>query len=125
MFGIFKRLKWYRGAISFTSDCKEDIKNSTLRFIESFVKENNIKANDILLIIVIAPKNLSSAYPCTFIRKNNCNIQCITVSDIEVKNTPQNILRFLIQVKTNRKLKDLYLDGAKDLKEIIDKLTNE
>ena len=122
MIRFFKKIFWVRGAISFNEDKKEDIEKTVLKFINAFQTKYKIKSNDILVIFIIAPKNLTSSYPCTFLRKNGFTFPCITSSDILIKDTPQNILRFLIQCKSYKKPEDLYLDDAVSLRDKIDKL---
>ncbi|MFN3411713.1 MAG: chorismate mutase [Exilispira sp.] len=122
MLNILKREFWARGAISFNEDSIEEIEKVTLKFIYTFLSKNKIKSSNIIFLMIIAPKGLHSCYPCSFIRRNGFNFPCITVSDIEVSNSPQNILRFVIQYKSYKKIEDLYLDDAIKLKSIIDKI---
>jgi monofunctional chorismate mutase len=119
MLGIIKRRFWIRGAISFKEDNKIEIEKATIKFIKSFLEINKIKPKDILLIMIVAPKNLHSSYPCTFLRENGYDFPCITFSDIEVLGTPQNIIRFVINCKSMKKVKDLYLDDASKLRDIL------
>lgn len=122
MFRIFKKFYWVIGAISFLDDNPKDLENATIKFMKSFLDINKMKEKDLILVMIIAPKNLHSSYPCTFLRLNYFTFPCITLSDIEVKGTPQNILRFVIQCRCFKKPKDLYLEEAAKLKDIIDKL---
>lgn len=122
MLNLIKKTYWIRGAISFTKDSPDEIEKATIKFIKHFMAMNKIKEKDILILMIIAPGNLHSSYPCTFIRKNGYKFPCITLSDIEVKNTPDNILRFVIQIKSFNKVKDLYMEEATLLKEKIDNI---
>lgn len=122
MLDILKREFWARGAISFNEDSIEEIEKATLKFIYTFLSKNKIKASNIIFLMIIAPKSLHSCYPCSFIRRDGFNFPCITVSDIEVSNSPQNILRFVIQYKSNKRIEDLYLDDAIKLKSSIDRI---
>ncbi len=119
---LIKKLFWSRGAISFKSDNAKDIEDCVIRFFNTFLIANKLKEKDIQSMIVIAPQNLHSCYPASFFRKNGYNFPSITAADIYVENTPQNIIRFMIQVKSIKKPIDLYLDEAKFLKDKIDKL---
>ncbi len=122
IFNFLKKTYWVRGAISFKNDNKKDIEESTIKFIKNFIFENKLTTKDILLVIIVAPNNLKSSYPCSFLRINSFNFPCITASDIIIEDTPQNILRFLIQCKSFSKPKELYLYEAAFLKEKINRL---
>ncbi len=124
MLELLKRKFWVKGAISFEKDDKIEIEKRTIQFIESFLKLNKIKDKDIILMMIIAPAELHSAYPCTFIRKKGFKFPCMTFSDINVYGSPQNILRFIVHCKSYKRVKDLYLEEALKLKEILDKNLN-
>lgn len=122
MIEILKKEFWARGAITFNEDSINEIEKVTIKFIETFLSKNKIKPYNILFLMIIAPKSLHSCYPCSFIRRKGFNFPCITISDIEVLNAPQNILRFVIQYKAFKKVEDLYLDDAIKLKSSLDKI---
>jgi len=119
MLNIIKKNFWIRGAISFKEDNKNEIERVTIKFIKSFLEINKLKPKDILLIMIVAPKNLHSSYPCTFLRKNGYNFPCITFSDIEVLGSPQNIIRFVVHCRSIKKIKELYLDEASKLRDVL------
>lgn len=117
---ILQKLLDVRGAISFKEDNYTSIESAILKFFSIFLSKNKLKNANILSVIVVAPPSLKSCYPCSILRKNGFTFPCITVSDILVDGTPQNILRFLIRIKSNKKVEALYLEEAENLLKNID-----
>ncbi len=110
-----------RGAITVDEDTQEALEQATVELYSKMIAQNDIKTEDISHIMFTLTKDLKSAFPAKFVRKN-FKIQyvpLICVNEMDIEPSLKKCLRILMVVNTEKKqdeIKHVYLGGAKILR---------
>lgn len=110
-----------RGAITVDEDNQEMLEKATVELYGKMVELNDIKTEDISHILFSLTKDLKSAFPAKFVRRN-FQIQYVPllcVNEMEIEPSLKHCLRILMVVNTEKSQEDIkhvYLGGAKILR---------
>ena len=110
-----------RGAITVTEDTQEALEKATIELYSKIIERNDIKTEDISHILFTLTKDLKSAFPAKFVRRN-FNIQYVPLlcfNEMDIEPSLKRCLRILLVVNTEKKqneIKHVYLGGAKILR---------
>ena len=113
--------KGIRGAITVENNTVEDIRNATLELVETILKENSIKKDDISHVIFTLTDDLNAAFPAKFVRLELdwSEVAMICCHELDVPNSLRKCLRVLIVVNVGEGFepKFVYLKGAEKLRQ--------
>lgn len=110
-----------RGAISVSSNTKEDIKSATVELLEAILSANDIKKEDIAFTIFTVTKDLNAAFPAAYAR-TECGFEYVPMmcyEEMGVVGSIQMCLRVLLVINTHKNQKGIlhqYLGEAKKLR---------
>ncbi len=111
-----------RGAITLTSNTKEEIKSATIELLKEMLKENEISTNDISFAIFTLTDDLNADFPAKYARLecgfNNVAMMCY--HELNVPNSLKMCLRILLNINTTKKqneIKHIYLKDASILRQ--------
>lgn len=114
-------LRGIRGAITVNTNSEEEIRIATLELVETVLKENDVKTQDIAFVNFTATCDISCAYPAQFARmhQNFQNVPLTCTQEMQVENSLRMCIRALFCVNTNKsqdEMKHQYLKGASVLR---------
>ncbi len=114
-------LRGIRGAITVNKNNEEEVKKATLELVETILKENDVKAQDIAFVNFTATNDINCAYPAKFTRmqQNFQNVPLTCTQEMQVENSLKMCIRALFCVNTNKnqdEMKHQYLKGASVLR---------
>lgn len=110
-----------RGAITVDEDNQEMLEKATVELYSKMVELNDVKSEDISHILFSLTKDLKSAFPAKFVRRN-FQIQYVPllcVNEMDIEPSLKHCLRILMVVNTEKSQEDIkhvYLGGAKILR---------
>lgn len=110
-----------RGAITIEEDNQELMEKATIELFTKMIKSNDVEIENISHILFTLTKDLKSAFPAKFVRRN-FKIQYVPllcVNELDVEPSLKKCLRILMVVNTEKKqdeIKHIYLGGAKILR---------
>lgn len=110
-----------RGAITVDEDNQEMLEKATVELYGKMVELNDVKSEDISHIFFSLTKDIKSAFPAKFVRRN-FQIQYVPllcVNEMDVEPSLKHCLRILMVVNTEKSQEDIkhvYLGGAKILR---------
>lgn len=110
-----------RGAITVEEDSQESLEKAAVELYSKIIEANQVETENISHIIFTMTKDLKSAFPAKFIRRN-FNIQyvpLICVNEMDIEPSLKKCLRMLVVVNTDKKqneIKHIYLGAAKILR---------
>mgnify|MGYP000012560767 FL=1 len=110
-----------RGAITIEEDNQEMLEQATIELYSKMIELNGIKTEEISHIIFTLTKDIKSAFPAKFVRRN-FDVQYvpfICVNEMDIEPSLKHCLRVLMVVNTDKKqneIKHVYLGGAKILR---------
>lgn len=110
-----------RGAITVDEDNQEMLEKATVELYSKMVELNDVKSEDISHILFSLTKDLKSAFPAKFVRRN-FQIQYVPllcVNEMDIEPSLKHCLRILMVVNTKKSQEDIkhvYLGGAKILR---------
>lgn len=110
-----------RGAITVEDDTQELLENATIELFSKMVELNNIETEDISHVMFTLTKDLKSAFPAKFVRRN-FKVQFVPftcVNEMDIEPSLKRCLRIMMVVNTTKKqdeIKHIYLGGAKILR---------
>lgn len=110
-----------RGAITVDEDSQESLEKAAVELYSKIIETNQVETENISHIIFTMTKDLKSAFPAKFIRRN-FNIQyvpLICVNEMDIEPSLKKCLRMLVVVNTDKKqneIKHIYLGAAKILR---------
>ena len=114
-------LRGIRGAITVSSNTKEDIWQAALQVITEILSKNKLKAEQIGAAIFSSTEDLTAAFPSTGLRKLPVFslVPLFDTREPAIENSLPMCIRLLLLVETDKKLRDIchvYLGDAKDLR---------
>ncbi len=110
-----------RGAITVDEDTESFLEEATIELFSKMVQMNEIEMENVSHIIFTLTKDLKSAFPAKFVRRN-FKIQYVPLlcmNELDVEPSLKKCLRILIVANTEKKqneIKHVYLRGAKILR---------
>lgn len=110
-----------RGAITIEDDNQELMEKATIELFSKMIESNDVEIENISHILFTLTKDLKSAFPAKFVRRN-FKIQYVPllcVNELDVEPSLKKCLRILMVVNTEKKqdeIKHIYLGGAKILR---------
>lgn len=113
-----------RGAITLSSNTKEEIKSTTVELLNKMLEENEIKKEDISFAIFTLTSDLNADFPAKYARLE-CGFNSVPMMcyhELDVKGSLAMCLRILLNInttKTQSEIKHVYLKDAKVLREDI------
>lgn len=109
-----------RGAIVVDGNTKENILDRTKEILETIIKENSIKNEEIESIIFSATKDITAVYPAVAAREIGIvDASLLCVQEMYVENSLQMCIRILMHINKEycqNKVKHVYLNGAECLR---------
>ncbi len=110
-----------RGAITIEEDTQELIEKATVELFSKIIELNEVKIEDISHVIFTLTKDIKSAFPAKFVRRNFPiqYVPMLCVNEMDIEPSLKKCLRVLIVVNTDKKqdeIKHVYLGGAKILR---------
>ena len=114
-------LRGIRGAITVSSNTKEDIWQAALQIMTEILSKNKLKAEQIGAAIFSSTEDLTAAFPTTGIRKLPVFslVPLFDTREPSIENSLPMCIRILLLVDTDKIPRDIchvYLGGAKDLR---------
>lgn len=110
-----------RGAITIDEDNENLLEEATIELFSKMVKLNGVEMEDVSHVIFTLTKDIKSAFPAKFVRRN-FKIQYVPLlcmNELDVEPSLKKCLRIMIVVNTDKKqdqIKHVYLRGAKILR---------
>lgn len=110
-----------RGAITVDEDSQDLLEKAAVELYSKMIEANSVNTEDISHIIFTMTKDLKSAFPAKFIRRN-FKIQYVPllcVNEMDIEPSLKKCLRILMVVNTDKKqdeIKHIYLGAAKILR---------
>lgn len=97
MFGLIKRLKALRGAISTSNDATQ-IKEDTVFLYSAILKKNALKEKDIVLVQFSLTQDITKYNPATALRERGflLNTALFVCQEAKIEGSPPYIIRMLI-----------------------------
>ena len=110
-----------RGAITLSSNTKEEVKNATIELLDEMIKKNSINKEDIAFTIFTVTADINADFPAKYARLDMGfeNVPMMCYREMEVENSLPMCLRILISINTEKAQKEIkhcYLKGAKALR---------
>ena len=112
--------KGIRGAITVEDNSESAIKNAVCELFLELIKQNNLTEDNVSHVIFTVTKDLNSAYPAKFVRKDigwsKTAFMCMQEACVE--NSLPGCIRVLavINCEENFEPKYVYLKGAQSLR---------
>ncbi len=115
------QVRGIRGAITLSSNTKEEIKNATVELLTDIIDKNSINKEDIAFAIFTVTSDIDEDFPAKYARLNMGfdKVPMMCYREMEVKNSLPMCLRVLITINTDKtqdEIKHCYLKGAKVLR---------
>ncbi len=110
-----------RGAITVDEDSQDLLEKAAVELYSKMIEANSVNTEDISHIIFTMTKDLKSAFPAKFIRRN-FKIQYVPllcVNEMDIEPSLKKCLRILMVVNTDKKqdeIKHIYLGATKILR---------
>jgi len=110
-----------RGAITITSNTKEEIKKAVKELLDATLDVNQISLEDIAFTIFTVTKDINAAFPAAFAR-TECgfkNVPMMCYEEMNVEGAIEKCIRVMLVVNTDKKQDEIvhqYLGGAKVLR---------
>ncbi len=108
-----------RGAITVENNRASDIEGAAIELLEGIIRRNNLKRESIVFLIFTCTRDLDKQYPAVGIRRAGyAEIPMMCVAEMPVDGSLERCIRVLVLVNVdkNRKIKHVYLKGAKKLR---------
>ncbi|NSW90444.1 MAG: chorismate mutase [Firmicutes bacterium] len=109
-----------RGATTIDENTVDEIIKETKHLLRKMVEENNIEKDDIISIIFSTTRDINATFPAVAAREMGwTDIALMCTNEMEVPGSLQMCIRVLMHIntkKTYRKIKYVYLKGAKVLR---------
>ncbi len=109
-----------RGAVTCSSNTKEDILNETKRLLLDIISENSLNIEDIISVFFTATKDLDKAYPAAGARElgiTEAALMCF--QEMYVDGSLEKCIRVGVLAENGGKQKDavhVYIGGAEKLR---------
>ena len=115
------QVRGIRGAITLSSNTKEEIKNATVELLTDMIDKNSINKEDIAFAIFTVTSDIDEDFPAKYARLNMGfdKVPMMCYREMEVKNSLPMCLRILIVINTEleqNQIKHVYLKGAANLR---------
>lgn len=112
--------KGIRGAITIDNDDENSIKEAVLELLGKIIEQNEIKTADVSHAIFTVTKDIKSAFPAKFARKNFGwdNVAMMCYNEMDVTNSLPMCIRVLIVVNCTPEFEPefVYLKNASNLR---------
>ncbi len=111
-----------RGAITLSSNTKEEIKSATVELLNKMIIENDISTEDIAFAIFTLTDDLNADFPAKYARLE-CGfseVPMMCYHELDVAMSLRMCLRILLNVNTDKKqneIRHVYLKGASVLRQ--------
>lgn len=110
-----------RGAITIEENTKQNIVENTTKLLNTIIKENNIKIEEIINVLFSSTKDITKAYPAVATRNigiTECAVMCF--QEMYVEESLKMCIRVMLTIRTKMTCKDsvrhIYLKDAKKLR---------
>jgi chorismate mutase len=115
--GVVMAVKAVRGAIQVSENKAECIKTAVLRLINEITEYNKIDEDEIISIIFSQTVDLTALNPASALRTVGFSeVALFCTQEPVIENSMERVIRVLISIDSDKKLKPVYLDGAKILR---------
>ncbi len=110
-----------RGAITVEDDNQELLENATVELFSKMIELNEVEFENISHVVFTLTKDLKSAFPAKFVRRNFPvqYVPLLCMNEMDIEPSLKRCLRILMVVNTDKKqdeIKHVYLRGAKILR---------
>ncbi len=110
-----------RGAITVEDDNQELLENATVELFSKMIELNEVEFESISHVVFTLTKDLKSAFPAKFVRRNFPvqYVPLLCMNEMDIEPSLKRCLRILMVVNTDKKqdeIKHVYLRGAKILR---------
>lgn len=110
-----------RGAITVEDDNQELLENATVELFSKMIELNDVEFENISHIVFTLTKDIKSAFPAKFVRRNFPiqYVPLLCMNEMDIIPSLKRCLRILMVVNTDKKqdeIKHVYLRGAKILR---------
>lgn len=109
-----------RGAITVSTNDKEEIWSATEEMVSAIIKENNLDLNDLISITFTLTPDLDVCYPAVRVREMGItNVPLMNMSELPVLGALEKCIRVIVETNSDKSLdeiKHIYLKGAKKLR---------
>lgn len=113
-------MRGIRGAITVASNTKKEILKASSELINTMIKSNDVKKQNIVSIIFTATSDLNQEYPAVAARKlGYTKIPLMCYQEMSVKNSLKKCIRCMIYINRDCNLNEIshiYLKEAKSLR---------
>lgn len=113
-------IKYGRTATTLLFDTREEIEIKVQEVFSIFIKENDIKLDDIKVVQISITDDIHSYNPCTALRISNPNLKACLFTSLEpsIINSLKLAIRMLITFESavDNQVKHIYMHGAKTLR---------
>ncbi|MEG2788625.1 MAG: chorismate mutase [Romboutsia sp.] len=110
-----------RGATTVKKNSIEEILNETKVMVETIIKDNDLKIDDIINMIFTMTSDLDSVYPSVAVRDilNICDTPLLNFEEKYIQGSLRKCVRVMVNVNSDKKkteIKHVYLNEAKNLR---------
>lgn len=118
-----------RGAITVDKNAKKYILSAVKQLIETIIKQNNLKQEEIISFIFSTTDDLDQVYPGQAVRDlgfTKTSIMCL--QEMKVKDSLSKCIRVMMSInneKEKSEIKHVYLKKAANLREDLNFLSKE
>ncbi|MCL2234723.1 MAG: chorismate mutase [Firmicutes bacterium] len=108
-----------RGATSISADNEKEIKQKSVELFQRILKDNELKKDDIVNLIISTTDDIRSFYPARAVRESGFDIPLFSAIEPKIKNSLPLCIRMMLTVQVKDKKfepKNVYLNSAKNLK---------
>lgn len=111
-----------RGAITVDANSADEIKKGTVELLESILRANDVKKEDIAFVIFTVTKDLNAAFPAAFAR-SECGFDLVPMmcyEEMSVINSIEKCIRMMVVINTEKSQNEIlhqYLGKAAILRQ--------
>ena len=106
-----------RGATTAAGNTPRSIRAAVGELTARLLSENRLKPSDLVAAFFTATKDLTSAFPAEAARSLGLSrVPLLCAQEIPVRGAPRRCLRILLLADVRRRLKPVYLQGARRLR---------
>lgn len=118
-------MKAIRGATTLNSDTPDEVRSKVKELLTAIVSVNNLKADDIICIMLSSTADIKSLYPAKAAREAGFS-HCALYSSLEpdIDGSLEKCVRVMLLTETSGSVRYVYLHGAKTLRKDISEVIN-
>ena len=118
-------MKAIRGATTLSCDTAEEVRTATRELLQSIAKINGLKNDEIVCMMFSSTADIKSLYPATAAREAGFS-DCALYSSLEpdISGSLAMCIRVMVLADIDRKVKYVYLRGAKSLRKDLSDVIN-